>query len=213
MSQDYACNLLCHVYLQPSHAALIVWSLFNICAQYNNPNVIRHMFCSLLQVDVYGFRRLTYALEWMGIHALSIFVLITSNLAFIAIRGFYWHDPKSNIVSSVDIGKLSIFHCTWFSPYSFLVRLSSVTDSLDHYMFCEQVTWLLKFPMPKWMQRHHSKLIPLILILHKISLSWTCIFTTSTMNQGPKDRRGINLVTILIARLFLSKFSQYISPH
>lgn len=77
----------------------------------------KHISCSLLQVDVYGFRRLTYALEWMGIHALSIFILVTSNLAFIAIRGFYWHDPKNNIVSSVDIGMLSIFYvafCTCF---------------------------------------------------------------------------------------------------
>ncbi|KAF3434721.1 hypothetical protein FNV43_RR21806 [Rhamnella rubrinervis] len=112
-------------------------------------------FCALyLLVDVYGFRRLTYALEWMGIHSLSIFVLLTSNLAIIAIRGFYWHDPKNNI-----------------------------------------------FPMHEWVQCLHSKLIPLIFILREMGLSWTCIFTTSTLKleAGAKDRRGIILAAILIA--------------
>lgn len=53
----------------------------------------------VLQVDVYGYRRLTSVLEWLGLHALSIFVLITSNLAIIAIQGFYWTSPEKNIVS------------------------------------------------------------------------------------------------------------------
>ncbi|KAG6651571.1 hypothetical protein I3843_06G115400 [Carya illinoinensis] len=56
-------------------------------------------FCALyLLVDVYGYRRLTSVLEWMGRHSLSIFVLIASNLAIIAIQGFYWTVPDNNIV-------------------------------------------------------------------------------------------------------------------
>ncbi|PON32495.1 hypothetical protein PanWU01x14_360780 [Parasponia andersonii] len=56
-------------------------------------------FCILyLLVDVYGFRRLTFVLEWMGIHSLSIFVLVSSNLAIIAVQGFYLHNSKNNIV-------------------------------------------------------------------------------------------------------------------
>lgn len=56
-------------------------------------------FCSLyLLVDVYGYRRLTSVLEWMGLHSLSIFILITSNLAIIAIQGFYWKAPQNNLV-------------------------------------------------------------------------------------------------------------------
>ncbi|XP_062178045.1 uncharacterized protein LOC133882840 [Alnus glutinosa] len=51
-----------------------------------------------LLVDVYGYRRLTSVLEWLGLHALSIFVLIASNLAIIAIQGFYWTSPEKNIV-------------------------------------------------------------------------------------------------------------------
>ncbi|GAU33645.1 hypothetical protein TSUD_310530 [Trifolium subterraneum] len=49
-------------------------------------------------VDVYGHRRLTSVLEWMGKHSLSIFVLVSSNLAVIAIQGFYWTKPENNIV-------------------------------------------------------------------------------------------------------------------
>ncbi|XP_015893157.2 uncharacterized protein LOC107427291 isoform X2 [Ziziphus jujuba] len=56
-------------------------------------------FCALyLLVDFYGLRRLTSVLEWMGVHALSIFVLITSNLAIIVIQGFYWRHPENNII-------------------------------------------------------------------------------------------------------------------
>ncbi|KAI8533189.1 hypothetical protein RHMOL_Rhmol11G0277900 [Rhododendron molle] len=53
-------------------------------------------------VDIYGYRYLTCPLEWMGKHALSIFILVSSNLAVIAIQGFYWKAPENNIVSSLD---------------------------------------------------------------------------------------------------------------
>lgn len=49
-------------------------------------------------VDVYGYRRLTSVLEWMGKHSLSIFVLVSSNLAVIAIQGFYLTKPEYNII-------------------------------------------------------------------------------------------------------------------
>ncbi|KAJ6368852.1 hypothetical protein OIU78_001262 [Salix suchowensis] len=51
-----------------------------------------------LLVDVYGHRCLTFFLEWMGKHSLSIFVLITSNLAVIAVQGFYWKAPENNLI-------------------------------------------------------------------------------------------------------------------
>ncbi|XP_047320746.1 heparan-alpha-glucosaminide N-acetyltransferase-like [Impatiens glandulifera] len=51
-----------------------------------------------LLVDVYGFRRLTNAFEWMGKHALNVFILVSSNLAVIAIQGFYYSVPENNIV-------------------------------------------------------------------------------------------------------------------
>ncbi|KAK7310543.1 hypothetical protein RJT34_08111 [Clitoria ternatea] len=49
-------------------------------------------------VDVYGHRRLTAVLEWMGKHSLSIFVLVSSNLGVISIQGFYWTKPENNII-------------------------------------------------------------------------------------------------------------------
>ncbi|KAJ8767001.1 hypothetical protein K2173_012510 [Erythroxylum novogranatense] len=60
-------------------------------------------FCVLyLLVDVYGCRRLTYVLEWMGVHALSIFIVVTSNLAVIAIQGFYWKAPERNLFQVIE---------------------------------------------------------------------------------------------------------------
>lgn len=53
---------------------------------------------TVLQIDVYDYRCITFVLEWMGIHSLSIFIIVTSNLALIAIQGFYWADPENNIV-------------------------------------------------------------------------------------------------------------------
>ncbi|XP_058004601.1 uncharacterized protein LOC131180828 isoform X1 [Hevea brasiliensis] len=56
-------------------------------------------FCALyLLVDVYGYRWVTTPLEWMGKHSLSIFVLVTSNIAIIAIQGFYWSKPENNFI-------------------------------------------------------------------------------------------------------------------
>ncbi|KAG6781316.1 hypothetical protein POTOM_014210 [Populus tomentosa] len=62
-----------------------------------------------LLVDVCGFRRPTLVLEWMGMHALMIFILATSNVLPVVMQGFYWKQPGNNIVifpllcsSSVD---------------------------------------------------------------------------------------------------------------
>ncbi|KAJ0693052.1 putative heparan-alpha-glucosaminide N-acetyltransferase [Helianthus annuus] len=56
-------------------------------------------FCALyLLVDVYGWRRVAFGLEWMGKHSLSIFILVTSNLIVIALQGFYWKTPHNNMI-------------------------------------------------------------------------------------------------------------------
>ncbi|CAN0902759.1 Heparan-alpha-glucosaminide N-acetyltransferase [Linum grandiflorum] len=52
-----------------------------------------------LLVDVYGQRWLTLPLEWMGKHSLTIFMVVSSNLAVIAIQGFYWKSPENNIMN------------------------------------------------------------------------------------------------------------------
>ncbi|GAB2219476.1 hypothetical protein Droror1_Dr00007112 [Drosera rotundifolia] len=59
-------------------------------------------FCALyLLVDVFGYRSITSVLEWMGIHSLAIFILVTSNIAIIAIQGFYWRVPQNNLIHLV----------------------------------------------------------------------------------------------------------------
>lgn len=56
-----------------------------------------------LLVDVYEYRRLTMVLEWMGINALIIYVLVACNLFVVAIQGFYWGFPENNILSILGI--------------------------------------------------------------------------------------------------------------
>ncbi|KAK9690738.1 hypothetical protein RND81_09G150800 [Saponaria officinalis] len=48
-----------------------------------------------LLVDVWNYR---WLLEWVGVHSLSIFILLTSNIAIIALQGFYLRSPKNNII-------------------------------------------------------------------------------------------------------------------
>ncbi|XP_010690356.2 uncharacterized protein LOC104903912 [Beta vulgaris subsp. vulgaris] len=60
------------------------------------------VFCLFyLWVDVWGYRRLMFALEWVGVHALSIFVLLTSNIAIVVFQGFYWRTPENNLIQMV----------------------------------------------------------------------------------------------------------------
>ncbi|KAJ7010225.1 hypothetical protein NC653_000841 [Populus alba x Populus x berolinensis] len=51
-----------------------------------------------LLVDVCGFRWPMLVLEWMGMHALLIFILATSNVLPVVLQGFYWKQPGNNIV-------------------------------------------------------------------------------------------------------------------
>lgn len=55
-------------------------------------------------VDVYGYRRPTVVIEWIGTHALMIYVLLACNVFPVLIQGFYWGDPKNNILHLVGIG-------------------------------------------------------------------------------------------------------------
>lgn len=59
-------------------------------------------FCTLyLLVDMWGYRWLLFGLEWMGLHSLSIFILLTSNIAIILLQGFYWRTPENNIIRQI----------------------------------------------------------------------------------------------------------------
>ncbi|KAL9238409.1 hypothetical protein vseg_012835 [Gypsophila vaccaria] len=51
-----------------------------------------------LLVDVWNYRWLLSILEWIGVHSLSIFILLTSNIAIVLLQGFYLRSPKNNII-------------------------------------------------------------------------------------------------------------------
>ncbi|KAE8663740.1 U2 small nuclear ribonucleoprotein A' [Hibiscus syriacus] len=58
-----------------------------------------------LLVDIYGYRRMASVLEWMGKHALIIYILAACNIIPIIIQGFYWKQPQNNILSLIGIGR------------------------------------------------------------------------------------------------------------
>ncbi|XP_010249387.1 PREDICTED: heparan-alpha-glucosaminide N-acetyltransferase [Nelumbo nucifera] len=55
-------------------------------------------------VDVYGYRRPTMILEWMGMHALMIYILAACNILPVLLQGFYWKKPENNILRLIGIG-------------------------------------------------------------------------------------------------------------
>nr|GMD57853.1 heparan-alpha-glucosaminide N-acetyltransferase-like [Ipomoea batatas] len=57
-----------------------------------------------IMVDVYGCRHFTSLLEWMGMNALLIYVLVSCNIIPIIVQGLYWRLPENNIVSMIGIG-------------------------------------------------------------------------------------------------------------
>ncbi|XP_074589913.1 uncharacterized protein LOC141845808 isoform X2 [Curcuma longa] len=74
-------------------------SLYTISYMFLTTGVAVAMFCALyVLVDIYEYKSSTYVFQWMGRHSLSIFVLVASNIAVIAIQGFYWRNTKNNIV-------------------------------------------------------------------------------------------------------------------
>ncbi|KAJ8478719.1 hypothetical protein OPV22_022446 [Ensete ventricosum] len=54
-------------------------------------------------VDVCGYRRPTLAMEWLGMHALMIYILIGCNVLPVLIQGFYWREPQNNLLKVIGI--------------------------------------------------------------------------------------------------------------
>ncbi|GLT46953.1 hypothetical protein SLA2020_206780 [Shorea laevis] len=54
-------------------------------------------------VDVYGYRWTTMVFEWIGMHALMIFILLACNILPILIQGFYWKQPQNNLLSLIGV--------------------------------------------------------------------------------------------------------------
>ncbi|CAJ2668837.1 unnamed protein product [Trifolium pratense] len=57
-----------------------------------------------LMVDVCGYSRMTTVLQWIGMHALMIYVLAACNIFPIFLQGFYWGHPRNNILKLVGVG-------------------------------------------------------------------------------------------------------------
>ncbi|KAJ8504953.1 hypothetical protein OPV22_005839 [Ensete ventricosum] len=56
-----------------------------------------------LLVDVCGYRKPTLAMEWLGMHALMIYILIGCNILPVFIQGFYWREPQNNVLKVIGI--------------------------------------------------------------------------------------------------------------
>jgi len=61
-------------------------------------------------VDMFGYRRPTVLLEWMGLNALLIYALAACDLFAAAIQGFYWKSPQNNVVTAVEALFEAIVH-------------------------------------------------------------------------------------------------------
>ncbi|PAN42951.1 hypothetical protein PAHAL_8G201000 [Panicum hallii] len=57
-----------------------------------------------LLVDVYGYKKPLFPMEWVGKQALMIFVLVACNIAPILLHGFYWREPQNNLLKFIGIG-------------------------------------------------------------------------------------------------------------
>ncbi|CAM0146034.1 unnamed protein product [Urochloa decumbens] len=57
-----------------------------------------------LLVDVYAFKKPLFPMEWVGKHALMIFVLVACNIAPILVHGFHWREPQNNLLKFIGIG-------------------------------------------------------------------------------------------------------------
>ncbi|XP_042442690.1 heparan-alpha-glucosaminide N-acetyltransferase-like [Zingiber officinale] len=54
-------------------------------------------------VDVFGYRRPTLAMEWLGKHALMVYILIGCNILPVLVQGFYWEEPRNNLLRLIGI--------------------------------------------------------------------------------------------------------------
>ena len=51
---------------------------------------------------------MTLVMEWMGMHALMIYILAACNVFPIFLQGFYWGSPHNNIVISLSLSYFDI---------------------------------------------------------------------------------------------------------
>ncbi|XVF60960.1 hypothetical protein PTKIN_Ptkin08bG0089400 [Pterospermum kingtungense] len=104
------------IWLIPSSAFLILGLALDIFGMYVNKALYTFSYTCVtagaagflfagiyLLVDIYGYRRTTMVVEWMGKHALIIYILVACNIIPIIVMGFYWKQPENNFVSFSDL--------------------------------------------------------------------------------------------------------------
>lgn len=80
-------------------------SLYNLSYTYVTGGAAGLFFAGIyLLVDVYGYKRPILPMEWMGKHALMIFVLVACNVAPILLQGLYWRVPNNSLLKLIGAG-------------------------------------------------------------------------------------------------------------
>ncbi|TKY64765.1 Heparan-alpha-glucosaminide N-acetyltransferase [Spatholobus suberectus] len=86
------------------HINKVLYSLSYMCVTAGAAGIL---FVGIyLMVDVWGYSRMTTVMEWMGMHALMIYILAACNVFPIFLQGFYWGNPHNNIVTSLSHSSL-----------------------------------------------------------------------------------------------------------
>ncbi|XP_004489126.1 uncharacterized protein [Cicer arietinum] len=84
------------------HLNKVLYSLSYTCVTAGAAGIL---FTGIyLMVDVCGYSRMTSVLEWMGMHALMIFILAACNIFPIFLQGFYWGNPRNNFLKLIGVG-------------------------------------------------------------------------------------------------------------
>ncbi|OVA03075.1 Protein of unknown function DUF1624 [Macleaya cordata] len=113
--QDHKDRILS--WMIPASGLVIVGFILDFCGMHVNKALysISYTFVTAgaagilfagiyVMVDVCGFRRPTIVLEWMGMHALMIYIFAACNVLPFLLQGFYWKKPENNILRLIGIG-------------------------------------------------------------------------------------------------------------
>ncbi|KAL0299947.1 UNVERIFIED_CONTAM: Heparan-alpha-glucosaminide N-acetyltransferase [Sesamum calycinum] len=106
--KDHRNRLL--LWLAPSSAFIVLGLLCDVFGMHINKALYSFSYTCVtsglaglllatiyLVVDMYGCRRYALVLEWMGMNALLIYILVACNILPLILQGFYWRDPRNNI--------------------------------------------------------------------------------------------------------------------
>ena len=146
-----------------------------------------------LQVDVCGYRRMTIFLEWMGMHALMIYVLAACNVFPIFLQGFYWGKPGNNIVNSLSYSCLILIsysharlrlYCSHFPSQLKLIGVGTWRETDTYTWYKVYIRWrqwdmlecVLKEQVPCGVHYHYQSFVGEIIFMFLSSLAGvTCM--------------------------------------